>query len=121
MIYYPLLYNYLELYDIKIKKSFTLFEDLWSGLTIILKNITSDVNIYNISSFNTTIEELGNYISNKFKELHKIFIQPNDISRLLNGDFDEKLPEEIKETEEFKKMKANDTKRTYKNKKTIST
>jgi len=67
MIYFPLINNYLELYDIKIKKSLTSFDDLYNAIQIILNNSMSNFEIFNVSSFDTTIEELGIYISNKFK------------------------------------------------------
>jgi nucleoside-diphosphate-sugar epimerase/2-polyprenyl-3-methyl-5-hydroxy-6-metoxy-1,4-benzoquinol methylase len=65
MIYFPLINNYLELYDSKIKKSLTSFDDIFTSIQLILKKIKSNFEVFNISSFNTTIEELGNYISNK--------------------------------------------------------
>ena len=66
MIYFPLINNYLELYDIKIKKSLTSFDDLFTAIELILTKINSNFEVFNISSFDTTIEELGNYIANKF-------------------------------------------------------
>ena len=66
MIYFPLINNYLELYDTKIKKSLTSFDDLFAAIELILEKINSNFEVFNISSFDTTIEELGNFISNKF-------------------------------------------------------
>jgi len=67
MIYFPLINNYLELSDIKIRKSLTSLDDLFDAINIILDKQLSLFEIYNVSSFNTTIEELGNFIANKFK------------------------------------------------------
>jgi hypothetical protein len=66
MIYFPLINNYLELYDIKIKKSLISFDDLYLAINLILDKINTNFEVFNISSFDTTIEELGNYIANKF-------------------------------------------------------
>jgi len=77
MIYYPLINNNIEIYDKKINKSLTSIEDLIESLKYILNNKES-LDIYNVSSFDITIEELSNYISNKFKILIKEIELPNN-------------------------------------------
>lgn len=87
MIYYSLINNYIEIYDKKINKSLTSFEDLLESLRYIL--INNESNIYNVSSFDITIEELGNYISNKFHIPLKEIEKPNNknnYSFILNTD-----------------------------------
>ena len=76
MIYYPLINDNIEIYDKKINKSLTSFEDLIESLNYIMNNNESI--IYNVSSFDITIEELANYISNKFKILIKEIEIPNN-------------------------------------------
>jgi nucleoside-diphosphate-sugar epimerase len=96
MIYYPLINNYIEIYDKKINKSLTSFEDLISGLEYILSynELNNESYIYNLSSFNTTIEELANYISIKFNILIKEINIPdnkNNYNFILNTDKLKKL------------------------------
>ena len=67
MIYYPLINNCIEIYDKEINKSLTSFEDLGDSLKYILADKNNTLDIYNVSSFDTTIEELANFISTKFK------------------------------------------------------
>lgn len=69
MIYYPLINNYIEIYDKKINKSLTSFDDLIESLKYILNDNKNEV--YNVSSFDVTIEELANYISKKFNIIIK--------------------------------------------------
>jgi 2-polyprenyl-3-methyl-5-hydroxy-6-metoxy-1,4-benzoquinol methylase len=76
MIYYPLINDNIEIYDKKINKSLTSFEDLIESLNYIMNNHEST--IYNVSSFDITIEELANYISNKFKISIKEIEIPNN-------------------------------------------
>jgi 2-polyprenyl-3-methyl-5-hydroxy-6-metoxy-1,4-benzoquinol methylase len=87
MVYYPLMNNYIEISDKKISKSLTSFDDLIESLKYIL-NI-NETGIYNVSSFDATIEELGNYISNKFNVVLKEKELPSNktnYSFLLNTD-----------------------------------
>jgi cyclopropane fatty-acyl-phospholipid synthase-like methyltransferase len=65
MIYFPLINNYIEIYDGNIKKSLTSLDDLWNSLRFIL-NKKEEFNVYNVSSFDITINELGEFISKKF-------------------------------------------------------
>jgi nucleoside-diphosphate-sugar epimerase/2-polyprenyl-3-methyl-5-hydroxy-6-metoxy-1,4-benzoquinol methylase len=87
MIYYPLINNYIEIYDKKINKSLTSFEDLKNGLSYILKDNNNE--IYNLSSFDITIENLALFISNKFdvsiKEINALDNKTN-YSFILNTD-----------------------------------
>jgi len=76
MIYYPLINDNIEIYDKKINKSLTSFEDLIESLNYIMNN--NESTIYNVSSFDITIEELANYISNKFKISIKEIEIPNN-------------------------------------------
>jgi len=76
MIYYPLINDNIEIYDKKINKSLTSFEDLIESLNYIMNN--NESSIYNVSSFDITIEELANYISNKFKIPIKEIEIPNN-------------------------------------------
>jgi 2-polyprenyl-3-methyl-5-hydroxy-6-metoxy-1,4-benzoquinol methylase len=92
MIYYSLINNHIEIYDKKINKSLTSFDDLLDSLKYILNN--NESNIYNVSSFDITIEELANYISNKFKIPIKEIVplnNKNNYSFLLNTDKLKKL------------------------------
>ena len=96
MIYYPLINNYIEIYDKKINKSLTSFEDLISGLEYILSynELNNESYIYNLSSFDTTIEDLANYISIKFNILIKEINIPNNKNNynfILNTDKLKKL------------------------------
>lgn len=87
MIYSSLINNKLYLSNKKLKKSMLSLEDLYSGLDIILlnKNNILDNNIYNISSFNTTIEAIGNYISDKFDiPIIDIFLDKKDYEFTIN-------------------------------------
>ena len=78
MIYFPLINNYIEIYDKKINKSLTSFEDLNTGLKYIMNNNDLDLDIYNLSSFDITIEDLAKYISNKFNiEIKEIDMPTN--------------------------------------------
>jgi nucleoside-diphosphate-sugar epimerase len=78
MIYFPLINNYIEIYDKKINKSLTSFEDLNTGLKYIMNNNDLDLDIYNLSSFDITIEDLAKYISNKFNIEIKEIDMPNN-------------------------------------------
>lgn len=70
MIYFGLINNYIEIDDKKLKKSLTSLDDLLNGLYKILElhnklNFKKETSIYNISSFNITIGNLAEYISQK--------------------------------------------------------
>jgi nucleoside-diphosphate-sugar epimerase len=105
MIYFPLINNYIEIYDRNLKKSLTSFEDLWSGINIILTKYNNcnihncinniednndniennnekyyNIDIYNISSFDTTIGILGNYISKELNVPIKYLKDKNNIN-----------------------------------------
>jgi len=82
MIYFSLINNYIEIMNPELKKSLTSFDDLLSGINTILIHQKSMFDVYNISSFNTTIGDLGNYISNLFDV--KIIYKENNA---INYDF----------------------------------
>jgi 2-polyprenyl-3-methyl-5-hydroxy-6-metoxy-1,4-benzoquinol methylase/dTDP-4-dehydrorhamnose reductase len=66
MIYYILINNQIIINNPSLKKSFTSLNDLYHAINIILNNKREN-EIYNISSFDTTIQELGEYISKKYE------------------------------------------------------
>lgn len=76
MIYYPLINNYIEIYDKKINKSLTSFDDLIDSFKYIMYN--NETEVYNVSSFDITIEELANFISRKFNIIIKEIEIPNN-------------------------------------------
>ena len=78
MVYYPLINNYIEIYDKKINKSLTSFEDLCDSLKYILTDKNNTLDIYNVSSFDITIEDLANFISNQFKIEVKEILKPEN-------------------------------------------
>ena len=66
MIYASIIKNELVISNPEIKKSYTALSDLYNFINLIENNKIDDVEVYNISSFDTTIDIITKMISNKY-------------------------------------------------------
>lgn len=102
MIYYILINNEIIINNPSLKKSFTSLNDLYNGIKVILNSEVEDKDVYNISSFDITIKELGEYISKKYDvEIKYNILDKKEYSFNLNTEKCKKLgwkPESTLET-----------------------